>query len=162
MRSPSAVRARRTLGIAVTLLTAVSASSCSLQREGHEWIRQRPHEAFNLKWEALPAERVREVPPELRQDAIALLNTEIWRLLSEEEFRRFVPGGVANLGGRWYLLRAVRSPENGGTFHVLTHGRDVAVTYRTPSRRHETIKSAVAAHLDESPAGIFTEISADR
>lgn len=159
MRVPSTSRAPGTISIAAIVLIALAGAGCSLQREGHEWIRQRPPEAFNAKWEELPASRVYEVAPELREAAVALLKAESGRLATEDEFRRFVPAGVSVPGGRWYLLRAVRSPDNDGAFHLLTRGRDVAVTYRTSSRRNETVKSALVAQLDDSPANIFVEIS---
>lgn len=140
------------------VLAAAAALSCSPQREGQEWIRKRPPEAFYVKWEELPPEHAREVPPERREEAVALLQAESGRLLSQDEIHRFVPR-ASGLGRRWYLLRAVRSPENGGTFHVLTRGRQVAVTYRTPSTTNETVKSAVAAYLELSPEALYVEVS---
>lgn len=142
----------------LVLLAAVAALSCSIEREGEAWLRKRPPEAFYVKWEELPPDRAREVPAELREEAVALLQAESGRMLSQDEIHRFVPR-ASGLGGRWYLLRAVRPPRNGGTFHVLTRGRSVAVVYATPSSTNETIKSAVAAYLEVSPEAPYVEIS---
>ena len=106
--------------------------SCSGSNAGREWVRLRPATDVHLTWEALPAERIHEVEPELRGEAIKLLMTEAGRMLSDEEARRFLYGRAFNTSGRrWFLLRAVRTPADDGQFAVMTRGCAATVRFES-------------------------------
>jgi hypothetical protein len=150
----------RRIGMVAVLVTSLTAVSCSSERAGEEWVRFRAPEAINSAWEALPPNRIHEVPPDVLDEAIASLATEAGRLLSEQEVRRFLRAEVPNLARRWYLLRAVRTPTGNGEYHVLTRGRAVVVRYEASSKSNRTVKSAIVVDLDESPDSLYVEISA--
>ena len=149
--------------IATALLVATLAFSCSGSNAGREWVRLRPATDVHLTWDGLPQERIHEVPPEQREEAIKLLETEAGRMLSDEEARRFLKGRAFNTSGRrWFLLRAVRTPAEDGKFAVMTRGRAATVRYEAGSRKDETIKSALVVDLDSSPESVYVEISTAR
>ena len=153
------MRTRLTAALAAVTL----AVSCSGSNAGREWVRLRPATDVHLTWDALPAERIHEVEPELRGEAIELLTTEAGRMLSDEEARRFLYGRAFNTSGRrWFLLRAVRTPAEDGKFAVMTRGRAATVRYEALSRKDETIKTALVVDLDSSPESVYVEISTAR
>ena len=149
--------------LAAFLIAATLAVSCSGSNAGREWVRLRPATDVHLTWDALPAERIHEVQPELREEAIKLLATEAGHMLTDEEARRFLKGRSFNTSGRrWFLLRAVRTPAEDGQFGVMTRGRAATVRYEAVSRKDETIKSALVVDLDSSPESVYVEISTAR
>ena len=149
--------------LAPALLAATLAFSCSGSNAGREWVRLRPATDVHLTWEAIPADRIHEVQPDLREEAIKLLEAEAGRMLRDDEARRFMQGRAFNTSGRrWFLLRAVRTPAEDGKFAVMTRGRAVTVRYEAVSRKDETIKSALVVDLDSSPESVYVEISTAR
>lgn len=149
--------------LATVLVAATLVCSCSGSNAGREWVRLRPATDVHLTWDALPPERIHEVQPDLREEAIQLLQTEAGRMLRDDEARRFLQGRAFNTSGRrWFLLRGVRTPAEDGKFAVMTRGRAATVRYEAGSRKDETIKTALVVDLDSSPESVYVEISTAR
>ena len=140
-----------------------SVLACSHDRIENEWLNLRPAEVANSPWQELPSQRVHEVRLEMREEAVRLLANEAIRRLDAEEVQRFVTDDVSNQPGRHlYLLRAVTTPAQNGTYSILTNRRMVAVTYSALSSSTATVKSAVVVDLEDTPERVYVEISIAR
>src|SRR4029453_14084785 len=102
--------------------------SCVNDRIENDWLKFRESEVINDDWHELPRDEIHEVPLAVRDEAVGLLAPGPARRLSPEEITRFAPNSRSSTGGTSVvLLRAVRTPLDGGHFGGLPRGGPVAV-----------------------------------
>jgi hypothetical protein len=100
------------------MLLCVSASGCAASFNMDSWATECPYRA-DQKWDAIPGNLVRLVPPQKMEEAeIALRNAQIVPL-SAEAAESFVGQGLDRQEGTvFYLVRAVALNENNGGYSL--------------------------------------------
>jgi len=137
-----------------------AALSCTSTRIENPWLNRRPNDVLNQRWQPLPPQRFREVAAEMRGEAVRMLENEASQRLPGRDVPRFVAGDIFGQPvGRFYLVRAVRTPGQNGSYEVLTTGRAVVVRFSVLSGSSETVQSALVVDLTQAPETVYVEIS---
>lgn len=148
---------------AVLIGTSLVVVSCFDGSIENDWLRYRPADTANSRWDELPAERVREVRPDMQEEAVRLLANQSARRVDGEQAARLVGSDIVRHGGRpLYLLRAVRVVTAGDSVRVLTSGHNVAVEYSVLSSRTTTYKTGLVAELLDDPRVVYVELQVAR
>lgn len=135
--------------------------SCS-GRIDDPWLNPRSADVAGERWQELPPTRYREVTAETRAEAARMLANEPAQRLPGRDVHRFVPADFSGQpSGRFYLVRAVRTAQN-GSYQILTRGRAVTVRYRALEGGSAALQSAVVADLDQAPERVYVELDITR
>ena len=137
--------------------------SCTSNRVENPWLNPRPEDVRSQRWQEVPPQRVREVSGDTLAEAVRMLESEAAVRLPGRDVQRFVPGDVFGQPmGRFYLVRAVRTGGQDGSYEVLTTGRAIAVRFSALSPGAGTAQSAVVVDLLQAPDAVYVEVAVAR
>jgi hypothetical protein len=145
--------------LSATICGSFAFLSCMNDRIENDWLKVRPPGIANAVWQTLPSDRVREIRPEVREEALRLLAGEPVLRLNADEAHRFGWHSAPIPGQTVFLIRAVTPASRTGQYEVLTNDRTVAVIYRALSASAATERSAVVVSLAEVPQTVHVEVS---
>ena len=145
-------------GMAIGAFATAGCVSTGVDDRSEPWISQPTQQTANTAdWDEIPAERIHEILPPRRPDAIALLGDQQVLQLTDEQAHHLA-GDFRERPSPLYLVRALGSPAQGYHRIVLASHDGKSLLVSSGILAHRTIvpeHSPIIVSLSEDPKIVY-------